>query len=346
MRATILTTISDYPGNAYLSGTKTCGKLGCAICYSETCSLRLKNGRKTCYMGHRRFLPTDHKFRFEASAFDGTIELREAPQPLSNQDVSEQTKDLRIVFGKLEDKKRAAEKKRKREEEPEIMWNKRSCFFELAFWETLLVPYSLDAMHIEKNVFDNIANTLLNIDKKSKDNLNSRLDLQEMGIRPSLHPIAEGNKIYLPAAAYTMSTVEKKIFCKVLKSVKFPDGCASNMQNKVLVGKNKFVGFKSHDCHVIMQDLLPLAIRRVLPERVSNPLSRLSKFFKKVYSKVINVSDMEKLEYEIAETLCLLEKIFPPSFFDVMVHLCVHLPRQVRLLGPVQYHSMWSVERS
>ena len=37
---------------------------------------------------------------------------------------------------------------------------------------------------------------------------------------------------------------------------------------------------------------------------------------------------MDNLEADIAETLSLLEAIFPPSFFDIMVDLMVHLPAQ------------------
>ena len=37
---------------------------------------------------------------------------------------------------------------------------------------------------------------------------------------------------------------------------------------------------------------------------------------------------MDSLEADIAETLSLLEAIFPPSFFDVMVDLMVHLSAQ------------------
>jgi hypothetical protein len=55
---------------------------------------------------------------------------------------------------------------------------------------------------------------------------------------------------------------------------------------------------------------------------------------------------MEKLEEEIAETLSILETIFLPSFFDMMVHLMVHLPLQVRLGGPVKYSNMFPIERS
>ena len=44
-------------------------------------------------------------------------------------------------------------------------------------------------MHTEKNVCNNILNTLLDIDGKSKDNLMAHFDLQVIGIRKELHPI-------------------------------------------------------------------------------------------------------------------------------------------------------------
>lgn len=185
----------------------------------------------------------------------------------------------------------------------------------------------------------------MGIDGKSKDNLNSRLDLQLLGIRKDLHPIKVGEKYFLPPAPYTMSPDEKKMFCEVLKGVKFPDGYASNIHNNVRVNEKKLVGLKSHDNHILLQHLLPLAIRRILPERVCAALICVSNFFKQIYSPVIRISHMQKLEAEIAETLCILETIFLPSFFDIMVHLTVHLPVQVCLGGPVLYHNMYPVER-
>ena len=44
------------------------------------------------------------------------------------------------------------------------------------------------------------------------------------------------------------------------------------------------------------------------------------------------------------EIFCKLE-IFPPAFFDVMVHLAVHLPEEALLRGPVQYGWMYPIER-
>ena len=188
-------------------------------------------------------------------------------------------------------------------------------------------------------------NTFLGTVSKSKDNLNSRLDIQALGIRTDLHPVEVEEQLYLSPAPYTMSPDERKLFCQVLKVVKFPDGYASDIRHNVHVNERKIFGLKSHESHIILQHLLPLAVRKILPEIVSAAVIRICNFFKKLSSPVIRISDMESLEADVAETLSLLEAIFLPSFFDIMVHLMVHLPAQARIAGPVHFRSMWPVER-
>ena len=41
-------------------------------------------------------------------------------------------------------------------------------------------------MHVEKNLFDSVIETFLNIQGKTKDGLNTRQDLVELGIRSQL----------------------------------------------------------------------------------------------------------------------------------------------------------------
>jgi hypothetical protein len=54
---------------------------------------------------------------------------------------------------------------------------------------------------------------------------------------------------------------------------------------------------------------------------------------------------LQKLKIDIPIILCNLEKICPLAFFDVMVHLVVHLPEEAILRGLVQYGWMYLVER-
>ena len=70
----------------------------------------------------------------------------------------------------------------------------------------------------------------------------------------------------------------------------------------------------------------------------------LSNFFQGICAKTLNVQDLEKLEEGIVLILCKLEKKIPPAFFDVMVHLAIHLPYEAKLVGPIGYNWMYPIE--
>lgn len=99
------------------------------------------------------------------------------------------------------------------------------------------------------------------------------------------------------------------------------------------VQKRSISGLKSHDNHILMQQLIPVAIRRSLPKNVVEPLIELSNFFRQLCSKVNRASDLEYIRDRIATTLCHLEKIFPPAFFDIMEHLHIHLADEALIAG-------------
>ncbi|XP_034690539.1 uncharacterized protein LOC117918124 [Vitis riparia] len=200
-------------------------------------------------------------------------------------------------------------------------------------------------MHIEKNVCESIIGTLLNIPGKTKDGVKSRLDLLEMGLRPDLAPRFGLKRTYLPPACYTLSRKEKKIVLQTLADLKVPEGYCSNFRNLVSMEELKLNGLKSHDYHALMQQLLPVAIRSVLPKHVRYAITRLCFFFNALCAKVVDVSRLNDIQQDIVVTLCLLEKYFPPSIFDIMLHLTVHLVREVRLCGPVYMRWMYPFER-
>ncbi|KAM2684022.1 hypothetical protein EV1_045569 [Malus domestica] len=199
-------------------------------------------------------------------------------------------------------------------------------------------------MHIEKNICDSVVGTLLGIEK-SKDGLAARVDLEVLNIRRSQHPRREGNRTFLPPALFTLKREEKTAFCNVLSTIRVPDGYSSNLSRCVHVNERKIHGLKSHDCYVLMQQLLPLAIRPVLPKAVTMVLLGLSAIFRQLCSKKESEEGFKELSSRIALTLCQLEKIFPPAFFDIMVHLPVHLADEAALTGHVPYRWMYPIER-
>uniref|UniRef100_A0A2N9G202 DUF4218 domain-containing protein n=1 Tax=Fagus sylvatica TaxID=28930 RepID=A0A2N9G202_FAGSY len=235
MHAAVMWTINDFPAYGDLSGWNTKGALACPFCNYDTHSSWLYNGGKYCFMGHRRFLDNNHKFRKDAVSFDGSREMRPAPVIPSGQDIIMQTEQVvDFSFGKNN------KQKRKR---GECAWKKRSIFFTLPYWEHHMLRHNLDVMHVEKNVTDNIMGTLLNVAKKTKDNLKARFDLQDMGIRSELHPEECGNdKWSMPHACFTMTTSEKYSFLEVLEGVRVPDGYASNVSRCVKLKERKIIG--------------------------------------------------------------------------------------------------------
>ena len=102
---------------------------------------------------------------------------------------------------------------------------------------------------------------------------------------------------------------------------------------------------KSHDSHILLEQLLPIALRNVLPNQITAVLVELCSFFRHICGKVLNVGDLEKLQARIVLTLCHMEMLFPPSFFTVMVHLIVHLVDEIKRGGPVHYRWMYPIER-
>jgi hypothetical protein len=47
----------------------------------------------------------------------------------------------------------------------------------------------------------------------------------------------------------------------------------------------------------------------------------------------------------MSETQAQLEMCFPPSFFDIMEHLMIHMIEQITELGPMYFHQMWTYKR-
>ena len=86
--------------------------------------------------------------------------------------------------------------------------------FDLPYGYDLDVRHCIDVMHVEKNVCDSVIDTLLNIQGKTKDGLNTHQDLAEIGIRDQLHLRFNGKKIYLPLACHTLSKKKKIRFCQ------------------------------------------------------------------------------------------------------------------------------------
>ncbi|XP_056695749.1 uncharacterized protein [Spinacia oleracea] len=173
LRAMLFCTIQDYPAYGNLSGYTVKGECACPICEYGLKGKWLPASKKHVYFDHRPFLPHDHQYRKLKKAFNGEQNFECRPKVFTSQEVFEKVKDIKITFGKLNKNKDAL---------PKQGYKKCSVFWRLPYWRFLFVRHSLDVMHIEKNVFDSLIGTLLNIDKKTKDGPKARDDLKEWNI--------------------------------------------------------------------------------------------------------------------------------------------------------------------
>ena len=333
LRALLFVTINDWPALSNISGQSNKGYNACTHCLGETDSTYL--GNKNVYLGHRRFLPNKHPVRKKGKHFKGEADHRTKPTLPTGDVIYDMVKDLKVVFGKGPGGQSVPNDADNRVP----MWKKRSIFWDLPYWKLLEVRSAIDVMHVTKNLCVNLLN-FLGVYGKTKDTADARQDQQRMHGRDNLNP-----ESYPGTASYALTKEEKEIFFQVLSSIKVPSGYSSNIKGIINMTEKKFQNLKSHDCHVIMTQLLPVALRGHLPKNVRVPIVKLCAFLNAISQKVIDPATLPSLQKDVVQCLVSFELVFPPSFFNIMTHLIVHLVEEISILGPVFLHNMFPFER-
>ncbi|XP_014493193.1 uncharacterized protein LOC106755535 [Vigna radiata var. radiata] len=193
------------------------------------------------------FLRNEHAFRRNRNAFKkGEVDMEDAPPYLTGTEVWNRVNGYPKVtqngappridgYGEWHN------------------WTKKSIFWDLPYWKDNLLRHNLDLMHIEKNFFDNIFNTVMNVSGKSKDNEKAQMDLGLYCRRKDLELKTHSNgKMFKPKANYTLSVDQSKQVYHWLKDLRMPDGYSSNLSRCVDVNRGKVIRMKSDDCHVFM----------------------------------------------------------------------------------------------
>ena len=324
MRAAYLWSVHDFPAYGNFAGWSTHGRFACPVCLCDTKAFTLRYGHKACWFDcHRRFLPRGHQFRFQSNAFrKDTVVLDEPPRILTGEEIYAQMSKFvgdTKTYGKLHN------------------WTHVCGLWQLPYFPKLLLPHNIDMMHNEKNVAEVIWNTCFDVPDKTKDNVKARKDLADICNRPSQHLKLKANgKWDKPRAPFCINKDDKQKILKWFQELKFPDGYAANIGRGVNLLQRKIFGLKSHDYHIFMERLLPVAFRGFLPHDIWLCLAELSFLYRQLCAKELRKDVINSLEQQVVVLVCKLEKIFPPGFFNPMQHLIIHLPREARLGGPVQ----------
>jgi len=113
-------------------------------------------------------------------------------------------------------------------------------------------------MHIEKNMFENIFNTVMDV-KGKKDNIKVRLDIALYYNRKNMKLVYDESRVAKPRASFVLEKNAQLLVYKWLKSLRFPDGQASNISRLVNIEDCRLYGMKSHDCHVFYANTHPIS---------------------------------------------------------------------------------------
>jgi hypothetical protein len=192
----------------------------------------------------------------------------------------------------------------------------------------------------------NLAKNFLKTISGIKDTVKVRRDLQRRKIRRHLWLTAHserGGKLMKPHALYVLIPAEFELFAQTIELLKTPTAYSSSLGRHIR-GK-KFGSLKSHDYYVLMQQIMPLALRGLLAPGARMAVMHMCKIFCRLCTKVYNPTDFESLQMDVVESMALLEMEFPPSFFDIMMHLPYHLVEELDLCGPVSMRWMYPIER-
>src|SRR6185369_7178750 len=94
-----------------------------------------------------------------------------------------------------------------------------------------------------------------------------------------------------------LSKEEKESMFECLSSVKVPSGYSLNIKGILNLQEKKLTNLKSHDCHVLMTELLPIVLRGILPENVW--LTNVYFFLNSISQKIIDPDNLTKLQNDV-----------------------------------------------
>ena len=157
-----------------LSGWSTHGKLACPYCMENNKAFTLTNRGKAFFFTATVLSCHIIKGTERTEKISLLVELKMMLHPprLSGEELHDVVSEYSdIVFGLQSGKQKFSGFGLTHN------WVKRSIFWELPYWKTNLLCHNLDVMHIEKNVFENIFNTVIDVKGKTKDNIKARLDV-------------------------------------------------------------------------------------------------------------------------------------------------------------------------
>ena len=97
----------------------------------------------------------------------------------------------------------------------------------------------------------------------------------------------------MPDAPYVLSPTDKAKVLLILKQLRTPTNYVVALHTNI--SKGKLSALKSHDYHVLMQQIMPLCFRKISNKALAGAVIRLSRIFRKICAKTINGAEKDQM---------------------------------------------------
>ncbi|XP_020266364.1 uncharacterized protein LOC109841838 [Asparagus officinalis] len=178
LKTILMWTINDFPAYGNIAGYSTKGRKACPICGKNTHHRWLCFSKKFSYIGHRKFLKPSHPYRRKKSGKGGDKKRKRSNNEMVVMMMRMRMTQVTLII------------------RMSLLGGRKDQSFFFTVLKELLLHHNLDVMHIEKNICESIISTMLH-SGKSKDGINARTDLEDIGIRKDLHPEQRRSRLYM-----------------------------------------------------------------------------------------------------------------------------------------------------
>ena len=177
--------------------------------------------------------------------------------------------------------------------------------YKLPYFKDISIRHTVECMHTEKNIASAIIETLFG----ALDTISSCEDFRDIKIHWNLWVEKYENEKYRKLYAPYVWTREQRVeFLQLMSQTHFPTGYVSSnikSQNDI----NSLRGLKTHDYHVIIENILLVVVNISRLEKGPRlAIIRLCLILKRMSLHVLDSSNFDSLRKEAVEVLCLLEK--------------------------------------
>jgi len=174
--------------------------------------------------------------------------------------------------------------------------------------QDLPIRHLLDVMHVEWNICDNLLKYLFG----EKDTLNVRKDMEEQGL-------CQICNCGINLVGWHISNLMHYTFLHMMKKIiswAFDSNQICLYFQKKKVRNGRLIGLKSHDMHMMVQQILHVFVRYLMhpAQRQDIHAQRVGKIFQRLCSKITDPIDIPSLKLYILEMFAYWRVVFCHPF--------------------------------